>query len=57
MPICPSCGSSNYIPIVYGKPSSEALKKARRGEIVLGGCLVGPNRNLYRCKDCGRNYK
>ena len=57
MPICPSCGSSNSIPIVYGKPSSEAMKKAEKGEIVLGGCIVRPDRNKYRCKDCGRDFK
>ena len=57
MPICPSCGSSNYIPIVYGKPSAEGMKRAEKGEIVLGGCIVRPDRNKYRCKDCGKDYK
>ena len=57
MPICPSCGSSNFIPIVYGKPSQEAIEKEKRGEIVLGGCIVSPDDNKFRCKDCGRDYK
>ena len=57
MPICPTCGSSNSIPIVYGKPSLEAMKKAERGEIVLGGCIIRIDRNKFRCKDCGRDFK
>jgi len=48
MPICPSCGSSNFIPIVYGKPSQEAIEKEKRGEIVLGGCIVSPDDNKFR---------
>ena len=51
MPICPSCGSSNFIPIVYGRPSQEAIEKEKRGEIVLGGCIVSPDDNKFRCKE------
>jgi hypothetical protein len=28
------------IPVVYGLPIFEALIKAKRGEVVLGGCMV-----------------
>ena len=57
MPICPHCGSSNNIPIIYGKPSDALLEKAEKGEVVLGGCVMTPDRNLYRCKDCGADFK
>jgi len=30
------------VPVVYGYPSSEMLQRAQRGQVVLGGCLVGP---------------
>ena len=57
MPTCPQCGSSNSIPIIYGKPSQALAEKAERGEVVLGGCIVTPDRNLFRCKDCGADYR
>ena len=57
MPICPQCGSSNFIPIIYGKPSLGLFERAERGEVVLGGCILTPNRNLYVCKDCKTAYK
>ena len=57
MPTCPKCGSSANIPIIYGRPGSELLEKAERGEVVLGGCIITPDRNLYKCKDCGTEFK
>ena len=57
MPICPKCGSEEYIPIVYGRPNAELQEKAERGEVILGGCVVSPDSNLFRCKDCGTDYK
>ena len=30
MPKCPKCESPNVIPIVYGKPSMEAMQKAEQ---------------------------
>ena len=57
MPTCPKCGSTNSIPIVYGKPSNEGLEKARRGEIVLGGCIITPNCPKHKCKECGNRYR
>ena len=54
---CPKCGSSNYIPIVYGYPTSEAFEKADRGELILAGCCIfEPNPPSKRCKNCGCEY-
>ena len=50
MPFCPVCGSSNSIPIVYGRPSEELIEMAERGEVILGGCI--PSEYHYKCKDC-----
>lgn len=33
---------AEVIQVVYGLPMTEAFERAERGEIVLGGCLVGP---------------
>lgn len=32
---------SAIVPVVYGLPTAETFEKAARGEIVLGGCIVG----------------
>ena len=57
MPTCPKCGSAKNIPIVYGKPSTELMEKAERGEVALGGCIITPDRNLYKCKVCGTGFR
>ena len=57
MPTCPQCGSEEYIPIVYGRPGTELQEKAERGEVILGGCIVTPDRNLFHCKECGTEYR
>ena len=55
MPVCPVCGSEEYIPIIYGRPGTELLEKAERGEVILGGCIPGDHH--YRCKDCETDYE
>jgi hypothetical protein len=57
MPKCPICESPNVIPIVYGKPTMEAMKKAERGEIILGGCIMNRDRKNFQCIDCGTKFK
>lgn len=39
---CPACGVLGGVPIVRGLPGYEDFLAERRGELVLGGCLVGP---------------
>lgn len=48
---CPRCESAAVAPIVYGLPSGQLLDSAGRGEIVLGGCIVGPQE--WACLACG----
>jgi len=50
---CPACGSTDAVRIVYGYPSLELGEAEERGEIVLGGCLVGPESPDYECRGCG----
>jgi hypothetical protein len=33
-------GPPKLIPVIYGYPNAAAIEKARRGEAVLGGCLI-----------------
>ena len=55
---CPHCGSTNYIPIVYGYPTHEAFEKAERGELILAGCCIfEPHPPNKKCKNCGESYR
>lgn len=38
--ICPKCGSTDTVQIVYGLPSDELLLAANRGKVKLGGCMI-----------------
>ncbi|GAA3959253.1 hypothetical protein GCM10023085_47050 [Actinomadura viridis] len=48
---CPRCGGA-AAPVLYGLPGPEMFEAAERGEIVLGGCEVGPER--WWCGTCAR---
>lgn len=51
IPNCPVCKSHDQvIPIVYGKPAKETIRRAERGEIRLGGCLVGASSPRHYCR-------
>ena len=51
---CPRCGSSNIVRIAYGYPGAEMQAEVRRGDAILGGCLVYPESPSHECRDCGR---
>jgi hypothetical protein len=39
-----------FVPIFYGLPAAETSERARRGEIVLGGCCLQEPR--WYCREC-----
>jgi hypothetical protein len=39
--VCPDCGSPDWKPIAYGLPTEDTEEDARRGHVVLGGCMLG----------------
>jgi len=45
------------VPIVYGYPTAEGMEAAKRGEIILGGCLVRPGQPKFGFPDDGRASK
>lgn len=51
-PPCPSCGSTDAVEIAYGYPTTEAWEAEQRGEVVLGGCVIGPESPDYECRSC-----
>jgi len=55
---CPECESADVVPIVYGLPAPELFASADRGEVVLGGCVVGfaGDDPTHACKACGARF-
>jgi len=48
---CPACHKKDQvIPISYGKPGPETIKKANKGEIKLGGCMISGTSPRFYCK-------
>ena len=45
------CAHLKTVPIVYGMPGTNLMARAERGEVALGGCMVGPPGR--RCVACG----
>lgn len=41
--ICPKCGSTNALNIIYGMPAPEAVEASNRGKVILGGCCIMPD--------------
>ena len=52
LPPCPRCGSPDAVEIVYGYPTAETFEASERGEVVLGGCVIGPEAPDYVCRTC-----
>ena len=53
---CPKCGSKDYIPILHGYPSPEAIEKAEKGELILAGCCSFGDETTKQWKNCGESY-
>jgi predicted RNA-binding Zn-ribbon protein involved in translation (DUF1610 family) len=50
---CPRCGAEmTPVPILYGMPTPDGFAAAERGEVELGGCIVGEESPEYRCPSC-----
>lgn len=63
---CPNCAAMvRPLRIAYGMPGHELFEAAERGELVLGGCVIGGYDPMpsHRCPACaadlvrvGRSY-
>ena len=53
---CPECSSDAIAPVVYGwDPLGKLRDRVRAGEIVLGGCRVGPEN--MGCAECDARWR
>jgi hypothetical protein len=48
--ICPKGHTDGLIPIIYGLPGKKLMKKAHKGQIRLGGCIVTDCDPKWYCK-------
>lgn len=65
-PRCPQCGSrKSIIPIIYGlvdydeddkRRKPRIIRKAEKGKIILGGCVIKDDSNHYYCKNCKKGF-
>lgn len=46
---CGQCGRA-LVPVVYGFPGHELWERAKRGEVVIGGCI--PMDKAWACSHC-----
>ena len=53
--LCPDC-NGKLLPVRYGFPGPEMMEQARRGEIVLGGCIVSDDDPAWGCSECGARF-
>ena len=53
--ICPRCRSIEIIPIQYGLPAPEMVEQHKKGQVKIGGCVVGEDSPRWYCKEC--NYE
>ena len=51
-PPCPA-SLTDTIRIAYGYPDIELRHAEQRGEIVLGGCVIGAESPDFECRYCG----
>ncbi len=54
--ICPSCGARSVVRISYGLPDEVGEEAARRGAIVLGGCMLVEDAAKWYCRNCGHEW-
>lgn len=53
---CPKCKQSDVIPIYYGYPGERTIKRAKLGEIILGGSSISKNSPEWHCKNCENKW-
>jgi hypothetical protein len=53
---CAVCGGRG-VRIVYGLPGPELADAAERGELALGGCVIGDDDPNLQCSACGNEWR
>ena len=54
---CPQCKSKNVAWILWGYPNMNLIQEELdKGEITLGGCLIGDNDPKWECNECNHRW-
>ncbi len=53
---CPKCRGTQLSRIVYGLPGPAGMDAARRGDVVVGGCITTPEGPTRQCRRCGHKF-
>jgi hypothetical protein len=53
---CGKCGGKG-VRIVYGLPGPALVDAAERGELALGGCVIGDDDPNLQCRACGNVWR
>jgi hypothetical protein len=58
-PPCPKCAAVGALAILRGMPTPETFERVRRGEVVLGGCVVRGDGTdpQWWCRACGLEFR
>lgn len=52
---CLRC-AGKVVAILYGEPTLESFEKAKKNEIVLGGCCMSEENPHWQCVSCGQEF-
>ncbi|MEY4458334.1 MAG: hypothetical protein RIS25_927 [Actinomycetota bacterium] len=55
--ICPRCGDTSPLDIVYGSPSGEMLDAEAEGSILLGGFTLADDQPTHQCRTCSKAWQ
>lgn len=50
--VCPGCEHENSVPLVHGLPGADDFRRAERGLVALGGCLMPGKPAAFACRTC-----
>ena len=50
---CPRCGAAEFVPVIYGYPSSEGREAILAGEAAAGRCAIPNHAPVRECLRCG----
>jgi hypothetical protein len=53
---CPKCGGW-LLPLLFGPPTPDLFETKRRGEVALGGFVIGVDDPVWECAACGARFR
>jgi hypothetical protein len=54
---CPNCLAKTGVLIAYGFPGDTLLSAAYTNRVVLGGCVITPDKPHRACLRCGHRWR